>query len=483
MEVTDKEINEFEEIIRLIDNAQTEEAESKLIKFKGHKNIKFVLIRMLISHSQITRDEMVGKFAISLFERFKNKAPVDEMLYYDVANGYQTLYEIAVERASSAAYTEESILKNAIKYYNKAGNHAVVKTNMGNLFDYIGRPVEAIRLYDEALKIDSGFGMAMGNKALTLEHLASVTGYQNVYAIKAYQLYRMALEHESSLLEIGGEEAIKLFEGYAKRIYSAFKSEGNEDLLTQDLTHPEEENAQSSEFVKIYTDFCYTNELYLNLHLSDEYAPASVGDSLFPTIRTNKDIDERKYVDDIAFRFNEISESFMSARLSLVQSQVRTNDFDLISQQTSPINNLDSSVSNIYVGYLKMAFKEAYNVLDKIAVLTNHYLQLGNKENEIYFSNVWFVGGDSENGLNQKIVEERYLVGLYLLSQELKNSKQINLRNALTHRYTRIYMESAGTKGSYTFDELTESTIELLYLVKCAITYLSTFITRKEIQA
>lgn len=480
MEVTEEALVKARELISLIQNGNCVEAETQLIKFNGQKNAKFVLIRMLISYSQENTDKAVGEFAIRLFERFKSKAPVDEMFYYDIANGYQTMYEIATEDSPAAAYTEEAKLKSAIKYFEKAGNHPTVLTNLGNLYDYIGRPVEAIRLYDKALRIDTEFGMAMGNKALALENLASVTGYQNVYLIKAYQLYTHALERKESVCEIGGERSVMLFEQAADRIFAAFDKAGKSSMLDTDLTHPHDASAEDSKMVSDYKMFCYSHELYLNLHMSDKYVPASVGDELFPILHTKTGTDEERYVEDIAFRFNEISEAFMSARLALFQSQTKTNEFSEISQQTALINTLDYAASNIYVGYLKMAFKEAYNVLDKIAVLINHYLELENDENAVYFSNVWFEGADDKGVVSEKILRERYLVGLFLLSRDLKGSKQSNLRNALTHRYVRVYRGFSGPKGTYTFEELTESTIELLYLVRCAITYLSTFITRKE---
>lgn len=468
------------ELIDLLHEGKTEEAELRLAKFNRQKNAKFVLVRLLISYSQEYSDKTVGSFAIKIFEKYKSKAPVDKEFYYDIANGYQTLYEIAVENSADEAYREAAKLKSAIKYFEKAGNQPEVLTNLGNLYDYIGRPVEAIRLYDKALKLDSEFGMALGNKALALQNLSSVTGYQNIYLIKAYQLYKMALEQKESVLRVGGERSLKDFEKYANMIFARFDKAGRSSLLVADLTHPHHEHAKDSDFVSSYKEICFRNQLYLNLHLSDEYVPASVGDNMFPVIHTKMGIDEQKYVEDIAYRFNEISEAYMSARLAFVQSQTKTNDFSKISQQTALINNLDYSVSNIYVGYLKMAFKEAYSVLDKIAVLVNHYLDLGNDESEVYFSNVWFDHADDNAGFNKKILSERYLVGLFLLSRDLKGSKQSNLRNAMTHRYVRTYRVINGPKGTYTFEELTELTTELLYLVKCAITYTSTFITRKE---
>ncbi|GAH88502.1 unnamed protein product, partial [marine sediment metagenome] len=40
-------------------------------------------------------------------------------------------------------------------------------TNYGNCLDTLGRTIEALYAYDEVLKIDSNFPMAMGNKAMS----------------------------------------------------------------------------------------------------------------------------------------------------------------------------------------------------------------------------------------------------------------------------------------------------------------------------
>gem|GEM_PF-1367823 len=41
-------------------------------------------------------------------------------------------------------------------------------TNLGNLLDHLGRFVEAIESYERALQATPSFGMALGNRALSL---------------------------------------------------------------------------------------------------------------------------------------------------------------------------------------------------------------------------------------------------------------------------------------------------------------------------
>jgi hypothetical protein len=196
--------------------------------------------------------------------------------------------------------------------------------------------------------------------------------------------------------------------------------------------------------------------------------------------------DEQQYVHDIMFRLNEILEAYMTARMALVQSQYTNDDFSTISNQTTLINLLDYSVSNIYVGHLKSAYKEAFGALDKIAVLVNHYLELGLDEERCYYRSVWYEHNEAGEPVQptviaQKVKDQGYrLFGLYLLCQELCGSKYSHIRNALTHRYVRVYRAVAGPKATYTFEELTQTTVDALYKIKCAIMYVALFIETKE---
>jgi len=186
------------------------------------------------------------------------------------------------------------------------------------------------------------------------------------------------------------------------------------------------------------------------------------------------------------FRLNEITESYMTAWLLFVRSQFPDSDSRAISEQTTLVNLLDYSVSNIYVGQLKAAYKEAFSTLDKVAVLINHYLDIGHNESSVYYSNVWYEPPplDSEQPVVAAAVRTGgyRLLGLHLLCRELSGSKYSHLRNALTHRYARVYRVLPGPKGSQTFEQMSALTAELLYKIKCAIMYATLFIEHRERQ-
>jgi hypothetical protein len=461
-------------------------AKSALEKFR----IEFPKYDLFITGPMIDiglqlNDTLLIENAIEIFE----KTPHDKIsphFLYNAGNGYHILYQLKIMSGVSI-FECHSLIEKALECFNKSAvGRPPALTNLGNLYDEIGRPIEALERYEQALKLDSNFAMAVGNKALALRKLAPISNYETGYLIYAFQLYSEALDNPSSLAAEGGSQANSVFVKDKTYIEEIFQKQGKVDFLNKDLTHPKPNLSKLSKFVRFYTTYCLEKNLYLNLHLYSSVSDASVGDSIGVHLitKTSKSYSkEKKHVDEIAFRLNEIKEAFMTARLALVQSQYATKDYSNISEQTLIINNLDYSVSNIYVGYLKMAFKEGFSVLDKIAIFINHYLDLNFNENDrrLGYSSIWYSNLDKNNKINPAI--EKYgsaLYGIYSLFGEIRSSELDEIRNAVTHRYLRIYRHMLGPEESYQFEEMVDKTEELLFKVKCAIVYLNNFINVTE---
>lgn len=483
----DKLQNGVREVAELLASGNSEKAIDLVLAFKLDKTItRFTLIRTLVSIGQASDDAIITRCALDAFERIASKAPVDPLLYYDIANGYQVLYDIVVQEDRTRVFDTLDDVQRALKYFEKArGIDPRAETNMGNLYDSLGRPVEALDRYDAALNLDPRFGMALGNKAYALETLAPATEYSGAYLVMAHHLYQEAFANEDSIVSVGGSEALEFFLGRDNAIAAHFRSVGQPEALTTKLTHDSHDLTELSAFERFYVETCLSADLYLNVHLTDRRATASIGDRYIPRIVTRLDQgSEMTYVSDIAFRLNEINESFATARMLYVRSQFVEDVTSRISEQTTLINTLDYSASNLYVGLLKGAYKEAFSALDKVAMLLNHYLDLGHPENSVYYGNVWFDPGSdpaSHPPVSQNIQAEGWrLFGLFLLCTQLRGSKYSHLRNALTHRYVRVYRGNPGPKGTYLFEDLSDLTADVLHQVKCAIMYLSIFIDTKE---
>jgi hypothetical protein len=141
----------------------------------------------------------------------------------------------------------------------------------------------------------------------------------------------------------------------------------------------------------------------------------------------------------------------------------------------------------LYFGLLKSAFKEAYNILDKIAVFINDYYKLGLTEDKIYFTSIW----QKDKKIRDEILKSKNisLYALYDIYQDFKSNhyKNIqNIRNALTHR-TLVIFDSALTdwdkkddKNNIGYNTMLNETIALLKLTKSAIIYLVNFVNIEE---
>jgi len=252
-------------------------------------------------------------------------------------------------------------------------------------------------------------------------------------------------------------------------------------------------------FEKFYIDFCLKHKLFLNFRIFDE-EEASIMDPVFiRMVAPIEESDETFY--NFAKHINQIKEDYITARLLLVQSQFRRKDFDKLSKRTTFVNTLDYSIFNIYTGLLKSAFKEAFNILDKISRFINEYYELG-INGDIYFHTIW---QDKNEEGKQKIrpkIKNSNNISLYALydifldfnppeyckkfesSKDYKKLKEI--RNSAVHENLVIYDSTVRglgentSKGNIEYDVMLSKTIELLQLVKASIIYLINFVEIEE---
>jgi tetratricopeptide (TPR) repeat protein len=463
-----------------------DDALTKVSKFREkHPDYKASIIGALIDIGSASNNYQLIEDAIEIFEAMI-MSEISPQALYNAGNGYQILFERELYSGVNVFDCKDFIDRAVMCFMGVNNRDPRLKTNLANLLDDIGRPIEALLQYDAAISIDHDFGMALGNKALTMGRLSFVSDYQTVDLIYTYQLYQQAFKNKSSIVEIGGPNSLHDFEKDSKYIQSLFIKSGDQKMLEQDLTHPDLNIESESDIQRFYTRYCIEKDLYLNLHIHSNVTNASVGDHIGFHIITDMSDEyshRQKHVSEVAFRLNEIKEAYISARLSLVQSQYVNDDFSNISEQTLIVNNLDYSVSNIYVGYLKMSFKEAFSVLDKIAILLNYYLELGHKENNprLSYHSVWFDELDKKKRINDKIkLHQAKLFGLYSVFDEIKKSELDEIRNALTHRYLRVSRTMGSINGFTDYEDLVEKTEALLFKVKCSIIYLHLFINDVE---
>lgn len=363
--------------------------------------------------------------------------------------------------------------------------------NLGNSLDTFGRGIEAIHAYDKALRLNKNFPMAVANRAKALRAFAEISDkYRASIYIMAYQDIKSVLD-DPKLVQVGGLEAKKAFERELAYIESRFQ---DKSLLKKNIKHPRYKTKGLTKFENYYLDFCSQERLFLNFHIHDDHCEAAIEDPVFIRLVTKVDDNDTFY--NLAKQLNQIKEDYAVARLNLVQSQYKQKAFDNISRRTSYVYALDYSQFNLYIGLLKSAFKDAFNILDKIAVFINDYYQLGFKENDIYFDSIRGKGRKAsiweENDVIRKEIlnsENLSLYALYDIYRDFKSNRHRrtqNIRNALTHRRLVVFdsllvsVEDKTDKHNIDSDTLLKETIDLMRLTKAAIIYLINFVNTEE---
>ncbi|CAB5280666.1 hypothetical protein IST461_05982 [Burkholderia multivorans] len=191
--------------------------------------------------------------------------------------------------------------------------------------------------------------------------------------------------------------------------------------------------------------------------------------------------------------FNQLKQEFVSARwlyFEAVNSD-EVHDSDL---GVHLYNTLDYPAYGLAVEKLKISFRMAYSILDKIAYFLNRYLELGIAEFDVSFRGIW----KEKKSLNVRPEFSKSknwpLRGLYWLSKDLfepefsdvtdPDAQGLNkLRNHLEHKYVKVHSFAIPETDnsdmwfddfaySLTVDELERRSLRLLRLVRAALIYL-----------
>ena len=462
---------------------------------------RIVMLNTTVFLSEIgahTRNEGVLTSALAELVRFREEAsyePYRAQISFALGNGYSNLYTMKMEREKRVAQLfRDSYLQEAKKYQRETTKlvgkedselFARAHTNLGNTLDALGRAVEALLEYDDALRAKPTHAMAKCNKAMALRNLSSICGegYTVPTLIEAYQILASVLQDGKGA---GGldSDAKSTFDAVARSIREEFD---NPEILKVDLTHDKFDASGMTEFEKFYVRFCSDRRLFLNFHVIDHECEAAIVDPIFLSHIGGLEDEKKAY--DLFKYFNQIKEDYMVARMMLVESQYRRPDLDSISKRTTLVNTLDYSVFNIYAGYLKSSFKQAYGILDKIAILINRFLDMGLQDKKIAFDEIKgkrSIWNDSNDEPRMKVVERENLAlyALYDIARDLNSAKFRELRairHALVHRRLLVYEDWAAptlkdAEDSTTYDRLLSDTISLMRLVKAAIVYLFAFV-------
>lgn len=353
--------------------------------------------------------------------------------------------------------------------------------NIGNLLSYLGRFVDAIFYWQQAIKIDARFGMAVGN--LGLGALYYVPHIHNVHTRTLF--IQMAYQQMKKSLTMGLDgNAREIFVSKIKWLEEQFDGEILEN--ESHFTYPVEVTSNEEEE---YRKWCLSNTLFLNpVNDLGPFPVAAVDDLNLPGVTVGIDNGPKYH----GF-FNEMKQQFVSARW-FAYAGMHANGLHYSDRQVSLTNTLDYPAHGIGVQYVLAAFRSAYSIFDKIAYFINDYMGLGISENKVYFRTIWHTGKATlrpEFGSDMNLP----LRGLLWLSKDLIYSDRSNvaldpdsvrlsaIRNHLEHKYLKVHdlwwsgpREGTGLNDSLAYSisrsDLVTLTLKMLRLARSALIYL-----------
>lgn len=373
-------------------------------------------------------------------------------------------------------------------------------TNLGNLLNHCGRVVEAFEAWDNALRIDSNFAMALGNRGYGLFGFAKLShdiGHQACLLREAHHSLTASLVPGSRPIN---PQALSGFEKTKKEI----EAQVPENILdgtisdrdyTEGWTKPERE----------YRFWCLRNRLFLNDLNEIDLGPIAAADVLtLPSITTNANDPQPS---EIGF-FNQMKQEYTSSRFLLFDA-TKGREAHFSDRNVTLINTLDYPVYGLAVEILKLSFRSSYSLFDKIAFFLNHYLGLSIPERRVSFRSLWYKNGNPKNGIRGDIGRPSNLglKGLFWVSKDLyvpdpnfaeaiEPDAQLvaTVRNHLEHKYLKVHdwvVPDSNCSKILGFEELAYSltrrdleikTLRLLKLSRSALFYLVQAVYAEELR-
>lgn len=360
-----------------------------------------------------------------------------------------------------------------------------IRTNLANSLSSVGRSVEAIEEYSCVIKNIPNFAMALGNRAYATATFSACLydqGHQCLLLGQSRRDFRSALQPEAFwdsgfTPEVADKFAEKLSD--INTHLDAIQFDHNFDLTAYSLGKTVEEVN--------YRQWCLTNGLYINPLNEITKEAIAANDVLHLPSHSYGLEEEIKFP---AF-YNILKQEYVSARYHIFSSQSENED-NFVDRDVLLLDSFDCGVFNFRDEQLKLAYRSAYSIFDKIALFLNDYFKVGLKPKQVSFRQIWqqkVKGGDTI--LREAFVGKQNLPlqGLYFLSKDFFDStlselaspeaKDLDkLRNFLEHRFVTLTELGIGGQSNdlhkrVDLVEFQKKTMRLLKLSRAALIYLS----------
>jgi hypothetical protein len=366
----------------------------------------------------------------------------------------------------------------------------------------LGRPVEALRLYDTVLQNRPRFAMAMANRGLTLLSLARMVhddahrAVLTAYACRDLeQIADRDPEWDSAPIDI-----IDSIDAEVAKIRSVIDVDAV--LLRTEL----EGRPLGKREAKAYRLRMLDRRLFLNpLVMIGSHSIAASDPLHLP-----RHISSSATVPPLFGWYNQMKQEFIGARLlyheAMEAEPICDHPKHFADEEVRLCNTLDYPAFSIGVERLRLAFRTAYGILDKVAGFINIYMDLGHDPNRVDLRGVWYDDPRKRQTLHPKVANRPNLAlrGLYWLSFDIvgqtdgtasgpddalePEAGHLNvLRNTLEHCCLVLMTEAFGMRDNdgierETITTFRSNTVRMLELVHEALILVSFAMHEEEIR-
>ncbi|MER8606004.1 LA2681 family HEPN domain-containing protein [Mesorhizobium sp. M1233] len=450
--------------------------------------------------------ERGAKRALYLLGELSNRelANTDRALIeYFRANAWAALSHIANVRRS---WSWESPDRQAeLLALSRASNHpgfagldkvrrCQILTNHANLLHEVGRSIDAIAVWDEALKIIPSFAMARGNRGSGLKSYAGMVvddRERAILALHAFDGLRSTMAEDALYDSVDTRDIFAHFAKQATELAAAVNIGAVRAM--QDLNHGYEGRSKNE---RAYRRWCLEHRLFLcPLNDLGPHLAAATDDLMLPPLTEGlSDRPDSHLPPPIIGFFSQMKQEYASARFMLFEGMTSTR-VHFSDRGVALTDTLDYPLYSLASERVRTAFRIAYSLLDKIAFLVDRYWALGKVPDRISFKNVWMVENKARLLPKFEKRDNLPLRGLFWLSKELFDNqlKQTSaadgrelhgIRNALEHTYLRVsegwakplMIDGTSNNGfgiAIGSDELEAKAVRVMQMTRSALFYVS----------
>jgi tetratricopeptide (TPR) repeat protein len=431
------------------------------------------------------------------------------LAYYFLSNAYSSIRDINKNngklsdldweddtRSKELLCLRKSILSDSFYKLDKI-RKCQIFTNIANLLDSTGRPVQAIKYWNKAIATDKYFSMAVFNKALGLHSYAKLLfdeGHRFLIFQYVYGMYLLADNHKY-LYNIEQFSA-KTIIGMASEFCAWWGSKRNEMSVQLGMYHDniadyDESLGDSAEEI-LYRKWCLQHTFFINpLNELGQFSLAGHDVCFIPSMTLNKG--DGPYLQAL---YQQMIHEYASSRFVFYQAVQCININHFCMSGVVSIDTFDNPQNGYWLDMIKTSFKMIYGIFDKIGTFIKEYYRIECKISN--FRTIWYKDQKIKKGLLDTFgVSKNYaLRGLFWLSKDLMidlekvdspqyylepMAKEIALlRNRMEHGYVRVVREKNNVSMLnsdfamiITLEELKNKTHYLFGLVREALMYLS----------